>query len=420
MLPAWASQYQSVRPSSSVYIVAKEGKMGITDRKGTRLTQFEYDTIYNFHEGIAIVGKGKREVNQFGKVLSDFKYGYINQAGQLVVPTKYEYVEDFSEGVGYVLPSLHDDLWFDKQGKIALALGDLSHAESFRGNMAYINIAKVGFREPPDYPGQPNPLDVRGNYIDHQGRLLVPWKYDTIAPYFVGYLRPVRKNGKWGFLDSLARVVVRLQYDDIDQDSAYFWQNLRRVGLAGRYGFIDPRSGRVIVPLQYEASKPSQSSYIWVSQHGKWGCLSKRDKLIIPFAYDDVRPFEGNLSAVKKGNKWGLLDTTGKVVTPLQYEAIFAFVEDRAVVKHHNKFGFVNISGREVIPAVYSKVSPFTAGQAYATRWGLFIRLAPDGHWLGFKLDPGTLTLIVIVLLIVLAVSYYWWTRRQVALRNAI
>ena len=391
--------------------------MGLVSSNGLPLTKLEYDTIYNFQEGIAVVGRGQREVNQFGKVLSDFKYGYINQAGQLVVPTKYEYVENFSEGVGYVLPSLHADLWFDKQGKIALALRELSHAESFRGNMAYVNIAKVGFREPPDYPGQPNPLDVRGNYIDHQGRLLVPWKYDTIAPYFPGYLRPVRKNGKWGFLDSLARV-VRLQYDDIDKDSAYFWQNLRRVRLVGRVGFMDTRNGQVIIAPKYEDSKPSQSALVWVSENGRWGCLNKLGQVIIPFQYHEVRPFEHGLSVVGKKGQWGLIDTTGKLLAPIRYDNILSFQDGRAVVKYNDKYGFLAPNGSLIIPTKYNEVSHFKNGQAYATYWGLFVTLDREGRWTKIKLQTTTLQALAFITVFIIVAGLTWSRKRRYRLQN--
>lgn len=234
---------------------------------------------------MTIVGKGKREVNQFGKVLSDFKHGYINQKGKLIIPIKYDLVDDFSEGLAHVKPSLWEDVWFDKTGKVIIHSSDFPRAESFRGNMAYVVVAHVhkGFGLDNDYDRKHNPFDVRGNYIDHQGRLLVPWKYDTIAPYYSGYSRPVRKKGKWGFVDSSASLVVAMQYDDVDEDSTFFWQHLRRVGVGEQFGFINPKNGQLVVPIHYEDSKPSQSAFVWVRKQGKWGCLTERGKLVIPF-----------------------------------------------------------------------------------------------------------------------------------------
>ena len=406
---AWATRFEKIRPSDDVFIVTRSGKMGVANRAGQLLTQIEYDTIYNFSEGMAIVGRGRREVNQFGKVLSDFKYGYINKTGRLVVPTKYEYIESFSEGLGYVLPSLHEDVWFDKEGKPVLALGHLTHGESFKGNMAYVMFRKVGFHLSADYPGQKNPFDIRGNYIDHQGRLLVPWKYDTIAPYYPGYVRAVRKGDKWGFLDSTARVAVPLVYDDIDVDSAFFWQNRRRVGQAGRFGFMDVHTGRLLVPLQFDDTRPSQKTIVWVKKNGHWGCIDSSGNVVIPIQYDDAKPFdEYGLSVVKQREKWGLVNTAGNRLAPFQYDNILNFQEERAVVKRDDKFGFIDLKGREIIPASYDEVSPFINGHGFAKRWGLFVTLDTKGNWVRVKLQNDTLKWLTISLVLLITLGLVW------------
>ncbi len=400
-LPNWAGRYDTIRQSDDVFIVTKSRKMGIVNTRGTALTKLVYDTIFNFREGIAIVGRSHREVNQFGKVSSDVKYGYLTKVGRLVVPIQYEHIEDFSEGLGYVLPSLREDYWFDKHGKLALALGQLCSAGSFQGNMAFVQLPKIGFKRPPDYPGQLNPNDVRGNYIDHAGRLLIPWKYDTIAPYQPGYLRPVRKNGKWGFLDSLARVAVPLQYDDIDTDSAFFWQSLRRVGAGKRFGFLNPKTGELVVPLRYEAMLPSQRSVLWVRQHGRWGTINYHQQAIISPRYDEAMPFDAfGLTVVKTGGLYGLVNEQGRELSPCRYERILPFQDGRAVVKRAERFGFIATDGHEIIPAVYDEVSPFTDGRAFAKRWGLFITLNPNGDWLGWKLQTSTFQGIIGALLL--------------------
>lgn len=412
--PVWTNQYDKVRSSDGVFIVSKANKMAVVNPNGKLITQFVYDTIYNFSEGMAIVGRGHREVNQFGKVLSDFKYGYITKAGRLVVPVKYDYVEPYSEGVGYVMASLREDLWFDKQGKIALSLSLLTHAESFRGNIAYVYFPKIGFHLPPDYAGQQNPFDIRGNYIDHQGRLLVPWKYDTIAYYKKGYLRPVRKNGKWGFLDSMARVTVPLLYDDIDIDSAFFWQHRRRVMQGGKFGFIDSQTGQLLIPAQFEDTRPSQSAHVWVKKHRRWGSLNTQNRFAIPPQFDDIQPYdELNRSIVNQNDKWGLINNKGRVLAQCQYDKILPFQENIAIVKRADKFGFIDIDGREIIPAHYDEVSQFMKGHAFAKRWGLFLTLDTSGNWVAIKLQPQTLTWLIIA---IAAITGMYLFRRRVYL----
>lgn len=416
--PFWATKFEKIRPSEGVYIVSKDEKMGVVTSTGKLLTRIEYDTIYNFSEGMAIVGRGHREVNEFGKVLSDFKYGYINKAGRLVVSTNYEIIDDFSEGVGHVKPSLRQDVWFDKQGKIVISSPDFVLAESFKGNMAYVEVAHLhkGFGLNRDRNN--NPFDVRGNYIDHQGRLLVPWKYDTIAPYYPGYLRAVRKDGKWGFLDSTARLAVPLVYDDIDADSAFFWQNRQRVGQARRYGFMDAHTGMLLILLQFESTLSSQTAIVWGQKNGQWGCIDSSGHVVIPFQYADANPFDAQGRAVvKQRGKWGLIDTAGKMLTSFRYDNILPFQEERAIVKRDNKYGFIDLQGREVIPAHYDRVSQFSDGQAFAKRWGLFITVDNEGNWIQVKFQTATLLWLIISLICLIAIGWMWY-KNQVRLRH--
>lgn len=421
VLPTWASQYESVRPSEDVFIVLKNRKMGTVNQQGIPLAQVIYDTIFDFREGIAIVGQGHRAVNPFGKVLSDFKYGYLTKAGRLVVPMQYERIDDFSEGFG-LINTTHQYIYFNKQGKPVLRIQQAYDSRPFKGNLAYEEVPGNGFWLAPYNDGRNNGnhsqlydingKTIYGNYIDRSGRLLIPRKYDTIAPYQPGYLRPVCKNGKWGFLDSLAQIAVPLQYDDIDTDSSFFWQNLRRVGQGNRFGFLNPQTGQLVVPIRFEATQPSQRPVLWVRQRNRWGLIDNQQQPIIQPRYEGVTPFDAQgLSIVQQDSFFGLVDTQGKVLIPLMYERILAFQEDRAVVGRNGKFGFITTDGYEMIPTVYDQVSPFSNGQAFAKRWGLFITLDKAGHWVGWKFQTSTLKWISAILAILIGTG--WWIRRR-------
>lgn len=428
-MPSWANQYDAVRSSEDVFIVSKGKKMGLANAKGTLLTKLVFDTLYNFQEGIAIAGQGRRDVNQFGKVLSDFKYGYLNKAGHLIVPMNYEYISPFSEGLGLVMLR-YAYLFINKKGQVALRPSPVYNCFPFRGNTAYVEVPNIGFWLPPYMDGRNNGphkqlYDINGetiygNYIDRKGRLLIPWQYDTIAPYTPGYVRAVRKAGKWGFLDSLAVIKVPLQYTDIDQDSAFFWQELRRVGINGHFGFMNPHTGESVISLRYEATKPSQTALVWVQLHNRWGCINRLGRVVIPFAFTDARPFGQGVSIVQKGHRWGLIDTTGRILTPIQYDEIFPFQEARAIIKTNGKAGFLNLDGQVIIPATFSQVSHFKNGYAYAKKWGLFIKLDRQGDWVTVKLQSATLYWLTVVAGLLLLATLLWYRQQQRIRRNMI
>jgi hypothetical protein len=427
----WKDKYESIRPSENVFIVSKGEKMAIANQSGILLTKWEFDTIYNFHDGIAIVGKGEREVNQFGKVLMDFKYGYVNKAGKLILPTEFEHINPFQEGLG-LIEALGDAklykghsgyIFIDKTGQVILNPKHVYLCMPFYGNTAYVEVSQTGFWLAPYDDGRnnghhkqlydANGNNIYGNYIDREGNLLIPRKFDTIAPYVLGYLRPVKKAGKWGFVDSMAILRVFPQFTDIDTQNKFFWQKLRRVGLEGRFGFLDTQNGKLVIPLRYEDTKPSMFNHVWIREKHLWGCLNKAGRLFIEFKYTNVYPSEKGVSIVQQSGKWGVIDTTGQMLTEIMYDEIMPFHEAEAVFKMNGKFGFLGLDGQEKIKATYSQVSSFKQGYAFAIKWGLFIKLNKDGNWVSVKLQRVTLKWLIICVGLLILVIILLRKRRQ-------
>lgn len=66
-----------------------EGKYGIIDLYGNTVVDFEYDSIYPFKDGLALVVKGSL-------------MGAIDEFGSIIVPIIYDKIEDFFEGFAEV------------------------------------------------------------------------------------------------------------------------------------------------------------------------------------------------------------------------------------------------------------------------------------------------------------------------------
>ncbi len=64
-----------------------------------------------------------------------------------------------------------------------------------------------------------------------------------------------------------------------------------------------------------------------VNKDGKWGFIDKTGKVVIPLQYDYASNFSEGLALVKKDGKSGFVDKTGKAVIPLQYDDSYGFSE---------------------------------------------------------------------------------------------
>lgn len=124
------------------------------------------------------------------------KYGFVNEAGEIVIPAKYQAVGVFNEGLCKVTIN-------DKDG-----------------------------------------------YINHQGELVIPAIYD-FTNYFSQGLAAACKDGKFGYINPRGETVIKFEYDDARD---FFEPNgFAAVKKNGEEGLID-RNGKIVMPIQYESA----------------------------------------------------------------------------------------------------------------------------------------------------------------------
>jgi len=151
------------------------------------------------------------------------------------------------------------------------------------------------------------------------------------------------------------------------------------VSVDGRYGYVDTNGRMVIKPVFDEAfdfhdglagvlmggqKKLGRDGYVFYLG-GKFGYIDKTGKLAIPLAkYEFGRDFsEGLAEVLEKGcdrnhnNCSGIIDTSGNLVVKPQFSSVTKFQGGRAVVELPNgKQGMIDRTGRFVVPAIYDRV----------------------------------------------------------------
>src|SRR5262249_22521991 len=101
---------------------------------------------------------------------------------------------------------------------------------------------------------------------------------------------------------------------------------------SGPWGYID-KTGRVVVPLQFESAQPFSEGLAAVEVHNrdstffkKYGFIDRTGKLVIPAEFQQVQPFHSGRagamfppSAPDPMARWGLIDRDGKLIVPATY-----------------------------------------------------------------------------------------------------
>ena len=328
-------------------------------KTGDVVIPFKYDKVQDFSEGLAAVKlKGK--------------WGCINNSGKEVVPLKYDNVWDFEEGLaGVILKGKWG--FIDKSGKEVVPLkynGIFNFHEGLamvilNGKKSYIN--KSGKEVvPPKYDNVWDfeeglagvKLKGKWGFIDKSGKEVVPPKYDDVEKFKEG-LAGVKLNGKWGYINKSGKEVVPPKYVYMDS----FHEGHARVKLNGKLGFID-KSGKEVVPPKYDYVDIFSEGLAVVELKGKWGFIDKSGKEVVPPKYDTMYHSYEGLTIVELNGKWGFVDKSGKEVVPPKYDTMYYSVEELVMVELNDMWGYINKSGKEVVPLKYHDVHDFREGLA--------------------------------------------------------
>ncbi len=128
-------------------------------------------------------------------------------------------------------------------------------------------------------------------------------QYDDVSTFSEG-LVAVKENGKWGFIDTAGKWVIKPQFTEENG-----FDELNKVG---ELVFAE--------------------NYLPLKIQGKWGFINRAGELAIAAKYDDARPFSEGLAAVALNKKWGYVDTNGQMVIPPQFDACGPFKEGLALI----------------------------------------------------------------------------------------
>lgn len=197
----------------------------------------------------------------------------------------------------------------------------------------------------------------RYGYVDTLGRELVPPSYDYGRPFCNG-IAIVGKSGKQGAIDRTGRVVVPIEWDELGDFACGVCVAQNEVGGIPHFSLVDT-TGRVM-PLEYDFCAEKFSSGLALAGLGeyedpappppgivrknpkkefvgKYGFIAPDGRLAIPVQYDDAHDFDDfGLARVgiqgKYYVKWGFIDATGRTAVPCSYYSAADFQKGRAMV----------------------------------------------------------------------------------------
>lgn len=388
---AIAPRYENAKTFSEGLAAVKQGgKWGYIDTDGKTVIPFQYDLAHSFKEGLAIVGKSStRAIETWdGGAYTEYVYemGFIDHAGKF---TAFQMV-DWSSETGATIPyytameyigdaslSFHNGL-VALPGEYATSFYTTSGQPFDSGSMSPTSTMNEGLA-----PGYPEAVSGFG-YFNAKGETVLLWdepeyfgpeypsdygaeqSYRVISgglPFNQG-LAPVfqdtydAQTGEFstllGFIDKTGAWVIQPQfegylYSGVNSIYQFFGEDgLATLAKDGKYGAID-KSGKAVIPFQYEGLMPTHEGLMPFLQGGKYGYLSG-GTVVIPAQFEKASGFNNGMAVVYDGAKAYLIDRNGKAVPgadKLDASTYFVEHEDGSkTVTSPGTYPVINVDGK--------------------------------------------------------------------------
>ena len=362
----------------SVLKSEKNGKYGLIDFSGNKISEPEYDKI----EGFANV-EGKLQIEKNGKV------GVINIKGTTLVKPEYDIViedkyydeENKYNRSGYIVGEKNEDGYrygyIDYKGilKIKLEYNDISRvSEISNGEGLYLIVAKNG---------QYGLIKDGKNIINNEYQEI---EYDKENKIFT-----IQKNKKIGVADISGKIIIPVENTDIQVRGEFIYaekNNIKEVyDISGNkadmdfdksvnptsnanykitismqdstnyYGVIGNNNKQIIKPEYLYIEYAFDNYFIVCGQNGKLGVLDSNENVMIELKYDLVQKVQGKdiiQTLLSETNTTELYSNKLKKIAEMESAILennenYIKLSSKNDIKYYNNQG-ENVTGMQVFP----------------------------------------------------------------------
>lgn len=327
--------------------VKKDGKWGYIDETGKTVIPFEYDYAFPFSEGLAVVAKRgtsllDEKYTEHNMFHDDEYYWYVidtNNNKKLLTYPSFTYDYETNERIDFEQPVYTFEEIMTEI--LDYAMVPPKYHNGYLVMNAYLSEAwsSLIFDKNGDYYEQVN----KSSSIADTG-LLPYYKFNENSFVFADSY-----NGKVCYIDSNGNIVLTIGGNGKHITGAYPFNQ----GIAvyydkdvDSYGFID-KSGNIIISPQYDSFYYSTDDFqVFVdniasvqNKNGIYGGIDKTGKTIIPFEYEVLKNFHEGLAVAQKNGKYGVIDTNNNVIVPFEYDNLSGYSDGVCVaVQNGNAF----------------------------------------------------------------------------------
>ena len=176
--------------------------------------------------------------------------------------------------------------------------------------------------------------------------------------HFSNSLSAFRQEGKWGFMNGKAQVVIAPVYEEC-RDFSNGYAAVKQNGL---WGYID-KSGKIVIPPHFEEAQDFNQYWVAVvRKNGKYGVINTKGTSLAGIMFDEIGAYSDGFALAKSGDVQYYIDYLGEVHNLPKNYLIGNFSDGMAPIQNlkTGKWGFVDKKGGQAIDPKYDTVYSFS------------------------------------------------------------
>ena len=338
---------------------APDYKWGYININGQLIIKDEYDDLREFSEGLAAASKNGL-------------WGYIDKSGNEIIPIRYRTVKTFSEGIAVAQDLLGNFHLFTAEGTLIADSLKYEDVSFFQDGKAMVENGHLfGFIDKngdqiiaPEYEYASAFRDGialvkrdKYGFIDDKGNIHLPLEYDKLWYPSEGMVR-FKKEGRYGFLIANTGIENLNGYNQATD----FQGDYAVVNDGNNYALLDKEGNKKILPYTF-LDNGGENTWMYQAD-GKFGFLNNDGSILCLPQYDLVMRYQEGRAGFSIDDSWGYLDEDGKMVIPAKYPLAWDFVNGYARMISRYGFGFIDKNGNDILSPRYLEVRDFSEGLA--------------------------------------------------------
>ncbi len=299
-------------------------KWGLLDEGGKEVLSFQWDFLGELSEGFRLAKRGD-------------VYGFLNEKNKLAIEPEFYQAGQFSEGFSCV--KNEEGLWgyIDTAGDLVIPY-QFEEANAFSCGLALVKT------------------DGRYGFIDFDGKAVIQAVYEEAYPFYEN-LACVLLEGKYGYIDQSGSVVIPATFD-----LAFDFCEGRAVVKQGAYGLIASEGNFLIEPDFAHLSPQLKGGLLKAEINGKYAFVDATGKQKTKAEYFHLGDFSEGYALVQTENGFGYLNENFEMMIADEWDSASDFSEGYAVVSKDGLFGYINTDGTLATELKYTDCNRVSTG----------------------------------------------------------